>query len=306
MADTDPAFEAIDISPELAAALDAATAAMKKAPVRGMPSDEVLAAAEDARKRMRRDARTPALTPIPEAREADPESESIVLKQRLLRLQQDFDGYRTRVQRERKELERKATDKAVLLMLPILDELERALPYLAEAPDTVRHGFQHVRRAMDRALNELDVRAMETDGQAFDVNFHESMGYGDSDGPPDETQRIVRELRRGYMSGDVVLRPAQVLVSRVCSEVPVLAVPPLPPDVPTLPAIPETPIAALLSDERLVALPPEPPLRALISEEATYPRAYRHRETESGFDAVDEPVEDTQELPPKPTAQDRT
>ena len=153
----------------------------------------------------------PAPAPEPAAEPAPPPED--VLKDRLLRLQADFENYRKRMDREKKDWIAFAAEKLILEMLPVLDNFELGLANSAKsgAPAAFSEGFQLVCNQFRAALEKAGVQAIDAEGAAFDPNLHEAITHLPSDTVPEG--RVAAQTRRGYKLGDKLLRAAQVVVS---------------------------------------------------------------------------------------------
>jgi molecular chaperone GrpE len=135
------------------------------------------------------------------------------LQDRLLRTAAEFDNYRKRVERERRELTEYAGADILTDMLPIVDDLERALqtPPAPEA-ESYRRGVELILRQMTDLLRRRGVKIIEPVGVPFDPRYHESvMQEVSGDRPEGE---VLAELRRGYTLGDRLLRAAVVKVAK--------------------------------------------------------------------------------------------
>jgi molecular chaperone GrpE len=132
---------------------------------------------------------------------------------RLLRLTAEFDNYRRRTDRERRELIDTAASDLVRDLLPIVDDFERALDAPGwEAHDAARQGVALIHRQFLEVLRRRGVEAFESIGQDFDPAWHEAVASEPADGRRDG--EVVAELRRGYRMNGRLLRPAQVRVAR--------------------------------------------------------------------------------------------
>jgi molecular chaperone GrpE len=129
----------------------------------------------------------------------------------LQRLAADFDNYRKRAARDQEALVARAHERLVKELLPILDDLERALD-AAEAHDeaTVVEGVRLVQRALQGALEREGLAEIEADG-AFDPHVHEALLAQPGDGA--EPGSVLQVMQKGYRLGDKVLRPARVVVA---------------------------------------------------------------------------------------------
>jgi molecular chaperone GrpE len=135
------------------------------------------------------------------------------LRDRLLRTAAEFDNFRKRVDRERRELSEFAAADMLSELLPIVDNFERALqaPAPAEA-EGFRTGIEMIHRQMLDLLRKRGVKPLDTVGADFDPNFHQAVIHEPSADHRDG--EIIAELQRGYMLGDRLLRPAMVKVAK--------------------------------------------------------------------------------------------
>ena len=132
------------------------------------------------------------------------------LEDRLLRLAADFDNYKKRVAREREELLALANEKLVKELLPVLDDLERALVAAAEHEEArLEDGVRLVHRALESLLERNGVKEIDTDG-AFDPHRQEALLAQPSDAPEGS---VIDVVQKGYTLGDRVIRPARVVVA---------------------------------------------------------------------------------------------
>jgi molecular chaperone GrpE len=138
--------------------------------------------------------------------------EKDALQDRLLRTAAEFDNYRKRVERERRELSEYAGADVLTDLLPIVDDLERALqtPVTGES-ESYRRGVELIHKQMTDLLRKRGVKPIEAVGTRFDPRFHEAVAQEVS---PDHAEgEVMAELRRGYMLGERLLRPATVKVA---------------------------------------------------------------------------------------------
>ncbi len=130
----------------------------------------------------------------------------------LKRERASFQNYRKRVEHERVEQQRVATGNVLIKLLPIVDDLHRAMEAIPE--DQRNEWFEGValiQRKLERFMQDEGVTEIAALGQAFDPNFHEAVGV-DSDTEA-ESGTVTQVLQRGYQHGDRVLRPAMVRVA---------------------------------------------------------------------------------------------
>jgi molecular chaperone GrpE len=133
---------------------------------------------------------------------------------RWVRKAAEFDNYRKRVERERFETIERAAESVLRDVLPVVDDLERALDAEAsnEAAASYRKGVELIHRQLTELLTRRGVKTIETLGQDFDPHLHQAVSSEAVPGARDG--EIVQELRRGYMLGDRLLRPAMVKVAQ--------------------------------------------------------------------------------------------
>ncbi|MDA8347008.1 MAG: nucleotide exchange factor GrpE [Thermaerobacter sp.] len=132
------------------------------------------------------------------------------LEQQNLRLLADFDNFRRRQSRAEQELRARAYEDAVAALLPLADDLERALQAAAE-DDPLRAGVAMVERSLQGVLQRFGAQPIAALGLPFDPTLHEAVAEDESDLPPGT---VTAELRRGYRIEDRVVRPAMVRVAR--------------------------------------------------------------------------------------------
>ena len=139
--------------------------------------------------------------------------EKEALQDRLLRTAAEFDNYRTRVERDRREQAEAATANALTGLLPIIDDLERALktPVGTEV-EGFRKGIELIHQQMVELLRKRGVKPIEAVGAEFDPRYHQAVAHESS--PEHREGEVIEEFARGYMLGDRLLRPAMVKVAK--------------------------------------------------------------------------------------------
>jgi molecular chaperone GrpE len=131
---------------------------------------------------------------------------------RYLRAAADLENLRKRQKREMEDAKFDAKNKILKEMLPVVDNLERAIEHAAASgSNPIVEGVQLVLRQFTTAFERLDVTAIDAQGQPFDPNLHEAISQQESDQPPGT---VVQVLQRGYRSGERLLRPALVVVAK--------------------------------------------------------------------------------------------
>jgi molecular chaperone GrpE len=133
------------------------------------------------------------------------------LQDRLLRTAAEFDNYRKRVERDRRDVADLAVADAVQDLLPIIDNLERALQASAEN-DPLRKGVELILLQTQDVLRKRGVKAIDARGADFDPNIHQAVAHEDSESHREG--EVMEELQRGYRLGDRLLRASMVKVAR--------------------------------------------------------------------------------------------
>ncbi|MBP3829010.1 MAG: nucleotide exchange factor GrpE [Bacteroidaceae bacterium] len=135
------------------------------------------------------------------------------LKTQALYRQAEFENYRRRTIKEKADLVLNGSKSAVTALLPIVDDLERALPSMKKADDVaaVAEGVELIYQKFLKALAGLGVKQIETEGKDFDVDLHEAIAQ--VPGVPDEQKgRVIDCVEKGYTLNDHVIRHAKVAV----------------------------------------------------------------------------------------------
>jgi molecular chaperone GrpE len=135
------------------------------------------------------------------------------LYDRLLRKSAEFDNYRKRVEKERREQAEWAAAEVLTDILTVLDDFDRALS--AEAPPEARSylaGFELIHRQLGDLLRKRGVTQIDVLGADFDPHLHQAVAYDEAPGAREG--EIIGELRKGYKLGERLLRPAMVRVAK--------------------------------------------------------------------------------------------
>ena len=150
----------------------------------------------------------------PEQQQEDAAAE---VDDRLLRLAADFDNYKKRAARERQEYVAFANERILKELLPILDDLERALSAAEQHEEAqLEEGVRLVHRSLASLLERQGVKEIATEGK-FDPHVHEALLSQPSDA---EEGSVLDVVQKGYRLGDRVVRPARVIVAAAQEEVP--------------------------------------------------------------------------------------
>jgi molecular chaperone GrpE len=132
---------------------------------------------------------------------------------RLQYLQADFDNYRKSLEREKDQAIQRAKEALVTDLLPVLDDLDQALPCLEGERN--REGFRLLSRKLRKILEDSGLSAIESVGRPFDPALHEAIARGESER---EDGIILEEYQKGYMLGPRVIRPSKVKIAEHTKE----------------------------------------------------------------------------------------
>jgi molecular chaperone GrpE len=134
-------------------------------------------------------------------------------RERLLRKAAEFDNYRKRIERERREQADHTVASLLLELLSLTDDFERALTVEAgDAAAPYRRGVELIHTKLNDVLRRQGVTPIDALGADFDPNVHQAVTHEDSPGHRDG--EVIEELQRGYMLGGRLLRPAMVKVAK--------------------------------------------------------------------------------------------
>ena len=138
-------------------------------------------------------------------------AEKAELHDRLLRSQAEFQNFRKRTERERLELFEYASMEAVRVLLPVLDDFERALKVGIARTGNTSAGIELIYQRFYEALKKLGLEPIVSEGQPFDPHIHHAVDMVETDEAPDHT--VLEEFQRGYNFKGRLLRPAMVKVA---------------------------------------------------------------------------------------------
>ena len=136
-------------------------------------------------------------------------------KDKYLRLSAEFDNYRKRTLKEKAELIKNGGEKAISAILPILDDLERALQNMQKADDVkaMYEGIDLIYQKFLKELSQEGLQKMEPVGEVFDTDYHEAVALVPA---PSEDQKgkVLDCVQTGYKLNDKVIRHAKVVVAQ--------------------------------------------------------------------------------------------
>jgi len=138
---------------------------------------------------------------------------------RFLRISAEFENYKKRKDREATDFRKYANETLVKELLPVVDNLERAVETSADHEDTVNcilEGVDMTLKEILKVLEKFAVKAVDAVGNPFDPTYHQAVMQEESEDHPDNT--VIKELQKGYTIHDRLLRPSMVVVAKAASE----------------------------------------------------------------------------------------
>ncbi|MFC1515131.1 nucleotide exchange factor GrpE [Thermodesulfobacteriota bacterium] len=134
---------------------------------------------------------------------------------RFLRASAEFENYKKRAAREMNDFRKFANENIVKAMLPVVDNLDRAIESSGDdqkSVSSVVEGVNMTIREILKVFEQFGVMPFESLGESFDPGFHQAVMQEETEDHPDNT--VIKELQKGYMIHDRLLRPAMVIVSK--------------------------------------------------------------------------------------------
>lgn len=134
---------------------------------------------------------------------------------RLLRASAEFENYKKRSARDMADFRKYANETLIKEMLPVVDNLERALDSAGQdQPESksVAEGVQLTLAEIHKIFEKFQVKQIESLGKTFDPGFHQAVMVEKTDKQPENT--VLKELQKGYLMHDKLIRPAMVIVSK--------------------------------------------------------------------------------------------
>lgn len=139
---------------------------------------------------------------------------------RLLRATAEFDNYKKRSAREFQESKKYANEAFIKQLLPVIDNLERAMESTGgsgdEAGQGVIEGVKMTLTEIFKVFDKFHLKPLESEGKPFDPNFHQAVIQEETNVVPENT--VVKEMLKGYLLHDRLIRPAMVVVSKAAAE----------------------------------------------------------------------------------------
>ena len=132
----------------------------------------------------------------------------------LLRLKADFENTKKRLQREKEDAIKFANEKLLIEILPIADNLDRAMASLSEGhdPEKVKQGLKLAQEELHQVLESHGVKVVQALGEPFDPQLHEAVATVDS--PEAKEGAVVDEVQRGYLLNGRLIRPSRVRIAQ--------------------------------------------------------------------------------------------
>jgi len=124
----------------------------------------------------------------------------------------DFENYKKRIDRQFSEMAAAGRRRILERILPVVDNLERALAFGNDGSSALRDGVQQTLKGFEAVLAGEDVKPLNVIGQRFDPAIAEAIGTREAENVEDDT--VLEETQKGYTIGGDVLRPAQVIVAK--------------------------------------------------------------------------------------------
>ena len=152
---------------------------------------------------------------VMEARLESVEQELKDSHDRFLRVSAEFENYKKRAAREMNDFRKFANESFVKAMLPVVDNLDRAVESSSDDDHSIRSVVEGVNMTLKEILKifeQFGVKLFESLGKTFDPALHQAVMQKETDNHPEKT--ILNELEKGYMIHDRLLRPAMVVVSK--------------------------------------------------------------------------------------------
>ncbi len=149
----------------------------------------------------------------PEFSEMDKiKNECADINDKYVRLQAEFLNFKKRTEKEKSNLYKFANEKLFEDLLPLMDNMERALASTESGSDGIVDGLKMIKKSLDDLFTKNDVVAIESVGQPFDPELHHAVMSDDSD--DHEAEHVIEEFQKGYKLNEKVIRHSMVKVSK--------------------------------------------------------------------------------------------
>lgn len=132
-------------------------------------------------------------------------------KDKYLRLAAEYDNFRRRAAKEKEGVYSDAYSDVISAILPVIDNLERAVKFSEDKESKLYEGLSMTLRSFEETLEKLGVSVIESDGKEFDPNLHNAVMHVEDDSYGENT--VVETFSKGYRKGDKIIRYAMVKVA---------------------------------------------------------------------------------------------
>jgi molecular chaperone GrpE len=134
------------------------------------------------------------------------------INEKMVRLQAEFQNFKKRTEKEKANLYKFANEKLFVDLLPLMDNMERALASTESGSDGIVEGLKMIKKSLDELFTKNGVEAIESIGQAFDPELHHAVMSDDSD--DHDSEHVIEEFQKGYKLNEKVIRHSMVKVSK--------------------------------------------------------------------------------------------
>jgi molecular chaperone GrpE len=132
--------------------------------------------------------------------------------EKMVRLQAEFQNFKKRTEKEKANLYKFANEKLFVELLPLMDNMERALASTESGSDGIVEGLKMIKKSLDDIFSKNGVEAIESIGQEFDPELHHAVMSDESDDHASE--HVIEEFQKGYKLNEKVIRHSMVKVSK--------------------------------------------------------------------------------------------
>lgn len=140
----------------------------------------------------------------------EPKDEKTELTEQLQRLQAEFENYKKRTEKEKQEILFLGKAIVIVKLLDVVDNFERAVETIKEENKELKQGIEMILKQFHKLLEEEGIKAIEAEGKNFNPYMHEAMKVENSD----KDNIILKELQKGYMLNNKVIRTSKVVLSK--------------------------------------------------------------------------------------------
>lgn len=137
-----------------------------------------------------------------------------LMSDKYLRLLAEFENFKKRTLREKEELYKTASSKIITAILPVIDDIDRALLTVNETQDTksIIEGFQLIAKKFKGILLQYGLEPIESVGQEFNTDYHEALSIVDVE--DEKKGKVISEIEKGYLLNGHLIRFAKVIVGK--------------------------------------------------------------------------------------------